>query len=466
MTRLTTTCSVEHPSRSPVDPGPRDVQRTRVHWVARSLAARASLPPLTGVSPDGDVLPQILADLSRAERSEHADVLREVSEERGVEIDELARRAQLTLASLLLPASGTFYEILGVPPHASTREIRRHWAAAIRRYHPDRFGGQNPWLDAQAQRLIEAYETLRVRSGADATTPSSGGRGWSAPRLPRGADGSRGADAGGGSDDRRHRAGAARPGRDRASQLGPDPLPPAPLPPAPKLLEKWLAPAPDWSASDRPEPRPEPRKVRPLEPEPPRRERPTGSASPQPDPEGPQRARRRAGSPDRRAPRAGAAVPQVLAGHSIRGVARTLQPRELSVHAQRGTQHGRGESPDPGIRAREPGSVRALPGFRHRLLHVAGRRGSISGRSWSAAAARGLAHPVGDTRHRSRLGDLAPRRPGAAGHAGRLSRRRLPLGRQPRLGRMAGERTDPGGIRSGTVGARLGGGMPPWPPRS
>jgi hypothetical protein len=261
MTTLTTTCSVEHPSRSPVDPGPRDVQRARVHWVARSLAARASLPPLTGVSPDGDVLPQILADLSRAERSEHADVLREVSEERGVEIDELARRAQLTLASLLLPASGTFYEILGVPPHASTREIRRHWAAAIRRYHPDRFGGQNPWLDAQAQRLIEAYETLRDperrrrydaelgRAGLAGPPASAWGR-W----LPRG---------------RRRRWIPVIAGIGLALlglvaivllRLGPDPLPPAPLPPAPKLLEKWLAPAPDWSASDRPEPRPEPRK--------------------------------------------------------------------------------------------------------------------------------------------------------------------------------------------------------------
>ena len=260
MTTLTT-CSVEQPSLSPVDPGPRDVRRARVHWVARSLAARASLPPLAGLPPDDDVLPQILADLSRAERSEHADVLREVSEERGVAIDELARRAQRTLAGLLLPPAGTFYEILGVAPRASTREIRQHWAAAIRRYHPDRFGGQNAWLDTQAQRLIEAYETLRDperrrrydaelgRAGL-AGPPASAWGGW----LPEG---------------RRRRwipvmiagIGLALLGLVAIVllELGPAPLPPAPLPPAPKLLEKWLAPAADGSASGKPEPRPQPR---------------------------------------------------------------------------------------------------------------------------------------------------------------------------------------------------------------
>jgi hypothetical protein len=236
------------------------VRRARVHWVARSLAARASLPSLAGL-PHGDVLPQILADLSRAERSEHADVLREVSEERGVAIEELARRAQLTLACLLLPASGTYYEILAVQPHASTRQIRQHWAAAIRRYHPDRFGGQNPWLETQAQRLIEAYETLRDperRRRYDAELKRTG-----CAEAPAGPAWGRWLPAG-----RRRRwvpviagIGLALLGLAAIALLrfGPDPLPPAPLPPAPKLLEKWLAPAPDGSAFDGPAPRLPPR---------------------------------------------------------------------------------------------------------------------------------------------------------------------------------------------------------------
>ena len=265
MTTLTT-CSVEQPRPSP---GPRDVRRARVHWVARSLAARASLPSLTG-PPHGDVLPQILADLSRADRSEHADVLREVSEERGVAVEELARRAQLTLACLLLPASGTYYEILAVQPHASTRQIRQHWAAAIRRYHPDRFGGQNPWLEAQAQRLIEAYETLRDperRRRYDAELKRTG-----RAEAPAGPAWGRWLPAG-----RRRRwvpviagIGLALLGLAAIAlfRFGPDPLPPAPLPPAPKLLEKWLAPAPDGFASDgpgqpRPQAPPQPRTPRP-----------------------------------------------------------------------------------------------------------------------------------------------------------------------------------------------------------
>lgn len=256
MTALTTS-SVDLPDRPPVETAPRDLRRERAQAVARALATHWILPPPTEAAPQGEALRQLLADLARAERSEHADVLREVSEERGVGIDELARRAQFMLACLLLPASGTYYEVLGVPPRASAREIRRRWAAAIHRYHPDRFGGRNAWLDAQARRLIEAYETLRDperrrrydaelgRAGLPdrlAGPPASGrvrwpSRGRPGPWMPAIAA-----------------VAAALFGLAVVafSRLGPPPLPPAALPPAPKLLDKWLAPPPPASTANQP----------------------------------------------------------------------------------------------------------------------------------------------------------------------------------------------------------------------
>src|SRR5262249_52378728 len=110
--------------------------------------------------------------------------------EQGVPLDEIARRAQFMLGCLLLPASGTFYEALDVAPDASAAEIRERWTAAIHRYHPDHFGGQNPWLDVQARRLIEAYETLRGPPGPGARAPLGGGAGAGRPPFAS-ADGHR-----------------------------------------------------------------------------------------------------------------------------------------------------------------------------------------------------------------------------------------------------------------------------------
>jgi DnaJ-domain-containing protein 1 len=134
---------------------------TTARQVVHALATHAVLPPASELPASGDALRALLADLVQGERSPHAGLLREVEAERGVPVPELARRAQFTLACLLLPASGSFYEVLGVRPNASQAEIRRHWAAAIQRYHPDRFAGTTGWPDAQARRLITAYQTLR-----------------------------------------------------------------------------------------------------------------------------------------------------------------------------------------------------------------------------------------------------------------------------------------------------------------
>lgn len=110
----------------------------------------------------------LLADLARGARSSRAVALREVAAEQAIPVAELARRAEFLLACLALPVTGTHYQVLGVPETATTREIRRRWAALMQRYHPDRAGGDGGWLDRQARRLLEAYEVLRdpARRGA------------------------------------------------------------------------------------------------------------------------------------------------------------------------------------------------------------------------------------------------------------------------------------------------------------
>jgi hypothetical protein len=63
-----------------------------------------------------------------------------------------------------MPASGTHYEVLGVAPDATKQQIRKRWATLMQRYHPDHLSGAAPgsnWLDGQARRLIEAYNTLK-----------------------------------------------------------------------------------------------------------------------------------------------------------------------------------------------------------------------------------------------------------------------------------------------------------------
>jgi DnaJ domain/SnoaL-like domain len=125
------------------------------------LAAHPILPPIEAVSSDTEALRSVLADLARGEDSSEVETLRAVAADLVVPMEELTHRAQFVLACLILPPSGTHYEVLGVEPDATPQEIRRRWAELIQRYHPDRFGGGKSWLDGQACRLIEAYHTLK-----------------------------------------------------------------------------------------------------------------------------------------------------------------------------------------------------------------------------------------------------------------------------------------------------------------
>jgi hypothetical protein len=124
------------------------------------IADHRVLPPPGSLPPDSDALRAALGEIVRGSRSAHAALIRQVAASRHVGVEELVRRARFVLACVALPSNGTYYELLGVTPRASSREIRRRWATLIQRYHPDHAGSEGG-LEDQARRLIEAYQTLR-----------------------------------------------------------------------------------------------------------------------------------------------------------------------------------------------------------------------------------------------------------------------------------------------------------------
>ena len=143
--------------------------------LVRILATYPVLPPAEALPPNDDAFRSLLAELARAGGSAHAATLQAVSADLRVPVDELAHRAQFLLTCLLMPASGTHYEVLGVAPNATRQQIRQRWATLMQRYHPDHLSGSAPgsnWLDGQARRLIEAYNTLKDPRAGEPTTRS------------------------------------------------------------------------------------------------------------------------------------------------------------------------------------------------------------------------------------------------------------------------------------------------------
>jgi ketosteroid isomerase-like protein len=213
----------------------------------RTLAAHPVLPPADALPANDDAFRSLLAELARGNASAHAEGLRAVSAEVRVPVDELSRRARFLLTCLLLPASGTHYEVLGVSRDATRQQIRKRWATLIQRYHPDRLGGAaagRGWLDEQARRLIEAYHVLgdparRLEYDAELAGGSTGG-------VPRPVMAS----------PRQWTVRLAAPARWKWAPAGivavglvasiwaysrptHQPLPRTPLPAAPKLLDRW-----------------------------------------------------------------------------------------------------------------------------------------------------------------------------------------------------------------------------------
>lgn len=124
------------------------------------LSRHRVLPPPRVLPGDSEELRAALAEIVEGPRSRHTALIREVAASHGVSVEEIVRRAAFLLACLVLPAAGSHYELLGVAPTASSREIRKRWATLIQRYHPDRTGPEDG-LAEQARRIIEAYQTLR-----------------------------------------------------------------------------------------------------------------------------------------------------------------------------------------------------------------------------------------------------------------------------------------------------------------
>ncbi len=159
-----------------------------VRQLLEALATHPVLPPVECLPANDENLHALLADLARGERSSHAELLQSVAAECATAPEEVARRAEFLLACVVLPRSGTHYEVLGVTSQATTEEIRKRWASLIQRYHPDHLGGRSGWLDGQARRLIEAYRVLKDperRRQYDAELPREGQGAWASGEVSR-----------------------------------------------------------------------------------------------------------------------------------------------------------------------------------------------------------------------------------------------------------------------------------------
>jgi hypothetical protein len=126
-----------------------------------TLATYPVAPPMDSLPANGEALHALLTDLIGGEHSRYAAECRRAAGEAGITLEELTQRAEFLLACLILPQSGTHYDLLGVPPNATPEEIRQRWAVLIQRYHPDHLGRSDGWVADQARRLIEAYQTLK-----------------------------------------------------------------------------------------------------------------------------------------------------------------------------------------------------------------------------------------------------------------------------------------------------------------
>lgn len=62
------------------------------------------------------------------------------------------------------PADRRAYDSLGLPFDADRAALRRRYSDLVRRYHPDRNGGDRSF-EARLQEVVEAYNLLRKRPG-------------------------------------------------------------------------------------------------------------------------------------------------------------------------------------------------------------------------------------------------------------------------------------------------------------
>jgi len=79
----------------------------------------------------------------------------------GARASELRRRAagQQQYARFTAPERDAL-GVMGLGPHTDRHELRKRYSALVRRYHPDRNGGDRSH-EAVLQRVVEAYQLLR-----------------------------------------------------------------------------------------------------------------------------------------------------------------------------------------------------------------------------------------------------------------------------------------------------------------
>ncbi|MDG6078694.1 molecular chaperone DnaJ [Erythrobacter litoralis] len=70
------------------------------------------------------------------------------------------RQAEMAMDGRFSPAEAEALETLGLGSDVDRRRLRRRYSELVRRYHPDRNGGDRAY-EARLNRVVEAYQTLR-----------------------------------------------------------------------------------------------------------------------------------------------------------------------------------------------------------------------------------------------------------------------------------------------------------------
>ncbi|MDE2058414.1 MAG: DnaJ domain-containing protein [candidate division NC10 bacterium] len=126
-----------------------------------ALADGNPVPDTSTICPDRQRLIALLAEISKGERSELFQNIRQVAERRRLSAQEIASRAAFLLACLDTPGADDPYTILGVDSTATSQEIKEVWLNRLTLYHPDRHPENSDWFTRQTARLNEAYYTLK-----------------------------------------------------------------------------------------------------------------------------------------------------------------------------------------------------------------------------------------------------------------------------------------------------------------
>jgi DnaJ-domain-containing protein 1/ketosteroid isomerase-like protein len=126
-----------------------------------ALADGNPIPDTSTIGLNRQQIITLLTEISKGERSELFQNLRQVAERRGLSAQEIGSRAAFLLACLDTPGADDPYTILGVDPTATTEKIKEVWLNRLSLYHPDRHPENSDWFTRHAARLNEAYHTLK-----------------------------------------------------------------------------------------------------------------------------------------------------------------------------------------------------------------------------------------------------------------------------------------------------------------